>query len=189
MEKGTQMNLKRPLLIASMALAAFAFAAPMAQAQLYELGPNEEHELLNVEDEVTATSTNLVTHSAVGTLECNLVTIHMKVTDNTPPEGSAEELATTVEGCNHTITKPMSGELTLTAGEEGTGGTGLGEGATFTVEVFCTFSGNIPFSYETNSNVLTVTGENQLSSGLCGSATMTGEFTLETKDKTPVYIT
>lgn len=183
------MNLKRSLLIASMALTALAFAAPAAQAQLYELDEDGSHTLLKAGDEVTATSENLVTHSAVGTLECELVTIHMKVTDNTPPEGSAEEIATTVKGCNHTITNPMSGELSLTSGEEGTGGTGLGEGATFTVEGFCTFSGNIPFSYETNSETLTVTGENQLSSGLCGKATMEGSFTLETEDKTPVYIT
>ena len=171
-----------------------AFAAPAAQGQLlYETptGPLGEHNALPVGAEVTATSKNLVTTVTAtgGKLECSLVTIHGIVLENTVTRSRIGETETTVEGCNNTITNQTAGEITL----EGAGA-GVATGATFVsdVPITCDFAGNIPFSYVTNSDTLKVEPDpvtkDQLF-GNCGHAIMTGSFTLETSDETPVDIT
>jgi len=173
--------IKKLTMLAMAVGALVAFAAPaMAQAdELYEKTINGNVPL-KVGAEITLTSTNLVTHAGIGTLECKKVTIHGEVTKNGPTI-TGKEKSTTVEGCNHTITDPTAGTVELGSG------TGKTTGTSFTVDFFCTFTGSIPFKYVTNTDEAVVTGENQLSGG-CGSATMTGSFTLETKDGTPVYI-
>src|SRR5665811_668784 len=165
------MNFKRLMLLLSAAVAVVAFSAPAAQAQtLYEgTSPSAN------DAEVTATSTNLVTVSPLGTLECELVTLHITITDNQSHPTTGTDAATTVSECNKNISTQTSGSPTLS-----TGGTGVAAGATFVVEAFCDYSGNIPFSWESGSDVLTVTGEEQFSSSFCGKGTMTGTFTLET---------
>ncbi len=172
------MNIKKMLLLASMAMAAVAFAAPAA-AQANAL-LTDEGSALEVGAEVTATSTNLVTVSGVGTLECELVTIHGEVVEN-GPEVEIEDVATTTENCNSTITNPTAGTITLNSG------TGVADNATFVAGGVCDFAGNIPFSYTSGTDVLTVTGANQLSSA-CGPGSMSGSFTLETADGTAVII-
>jgi hypothetical protein len=176
--------IKKLAMLAMAVSALVAFAAPaMAQAdQLYEKGPLGEHIALKVGAEITLTSTNLKTESPLGTLTCTKVTIHGEVTENGPTTIKGKEKSTTVEGCNHTITDPTAGTVSLG------GGTGSTSGTKFVVDGLCTFTGSIPFKYETNTDVVTVTGTKQLSSP-CGSGTMTGTFTLETKDGTTVFIT
>jgi hypothetical protein len=58
---------------------------------------------------------------------------------------------------------------------------------TFLMNGVCDFAGNVPYTYETNNDVLTVAGTKQLF-GNCGFNDMSGSFTLETNNGTPVYI-
>jgi len=169
----------KKLAMLAMAIGALvAFAAP-AIAQADEL--TEEGVPLEVGAEVTLTSTNLVTTSPLGTLTCKKVTIHGEVTENGPTTVKGREISTTVEGCNHTITDPTAGTLSLS------GGTGSTSGTKFVVDGLCTFTGSIPFKYSAPTDEAIITGEKQLTSA-CGPGTMTGTFTIETSDGTPVDI-
>jgi hypothetical protein len=173
----------KKLMLLAMALSAMvAFAAP-AVAQADEL--YEESGPLSLGAEITLTSTNLKTVTPLGTLECEKVTIHGEVTQNGPTTITGKELSTALANCNKTITDPTAGTVSLS------GGTGSTTGTKFIAEGFCTYTGSIPFSYETDSDVVTVTGKEQLTgspSFPCGKGTMSGSFTIETKDGTPVYI-
>lgn len=171
--------LKKMMLLALSVAALVAFAAP-AMAQADELVDSEGP--LPIGAEVTATSTNLVTKSALGELKCTFVTIHAEVAEN-GPSIHLNDLATTTAGCNVAITNPTAGTITLE------GGTGLATGATFVAAGACDFAGNIPFSYATGTSSLTVTGTNQLSApSPCGTATMSGSFNLETSGGEAVTI-
>lgn len=189
--EGTSM-MKKMMLLALAASAIVAVAAPAAaQAQLlYETGPAGEHNALAVGAEVTATSTNLVTEVTAtgGKLECEKVTIHGEVTENSAVKSRIENNTVEVEGCNTPVTNPAVVRLTFQGNQAGTGAN-----ATFTA-AGCTFAGNIPFSYETNTDVVTVTPNpltegDQFFSAVCGHAFMTGSFTLETSNGTAVEIT
>jgi hypothetical protein len=176
--------IKKLMLLAVAACSLVAFAAPAAQAdQLYEEGVGP----LNIGAEITLTSTNLETVTPLGTLECEEVTIHGEVTQNGPTTITGKELLTEVIGCNKEITDPTAGTVSLSKG------TGSTTGTKFIAEGFCTYTGSITFSYTTNSDVVTVTGKEQLTgspSFPCGKGTMSGSFTIETGDEaeTPVYI-
>jgi hypothetical protein len=173
--------IKKLMLLAMAVCALAAFAAPaIAQADELVETVGGEPVPLEVGAEITLTSTNLVTVGSIGTLECELVTIHGEVTENGPViEG--EEISTSVSGCNHNISDPTAGDVSLS------GGTGSSTGTKFVVDFFCTFTGSIPFEYSAPTDEVVVTGSNQLSSG-CGSGTMSGSFNIETSDETPVEI-
>jgi hypothetical protein len=178
--------LKKMTLLAISVFALVAFAAPaVAQAQqLYQL-KNGKHVALSTGVEVTATSTNLVTtETATGEkLECMLVTIHGTVSKNEAATAHISNNSVTVSGCNHSITDATIGTITIDAGT-----VGLGDGATFEVDGLCHFSGNIPFSYLHDTNVLTIAGIDQLNSAACGTAQIAGSFKLETSNTMPVFI-
>ena len=171
--------IKKLTLLAMAITALVAFAAPAAaQAAEAKEGANK----LAIGSKITLTSTNLVTHSALGKLECAKVTIHGELTENGPTV-KGKENSTTIEGCNRTITDPTAGTVSLSGGKGSTTGT------KFVVEGFCSFTGSIPFSYVSGTDVATITGSNQLTSPFCGSATMTGSFTITTSNgTTPVQI-
>lgn len=171
--------IKKMMLLAMAVGALLAFAGP-AMAQADVLSDSEGD--LPIGAEVTATSTDLVTEvPGLPTLECALVTIHGDVVANGPVI-EIEETETTVNGCNLPITNPASGDITIG------GGVGIASESTFVAAGICHFTGNIPFSYETNSDTLTITGEEQLTSA-CGNGTMSGSFTLETENEDPIFIT
>jgi hypothetical protein len=172
--------IKKMMLLAVSAAALVAFAVPAVAQASVELSDAEG--TLPIGAEVTATSHNLVTESpALGTLECERVTIHGHVTENGPTSVHIAETGTETEGCTAPITNPSAGEITI---EEG----GTAIGSTFLVAGVCDFAGSIPFTYETNTDEITVTGSEQFN-GNCGPGTMTGSFTLETENGAPVTIT
>ncbi len=182
--------LKKMTLLAMSVGALIAFAAPAAQGQqLYEL-EGATHVPLKVGAGVTATSTNLKTATKFGNLECKKVIIHGVVAENNATKSriTVAKEQVTVEECNSPIVAPGLTEITIEAG-----GVGLGTGAVFTSSATgCTFEGNIPFSYTTNTDVLTITGTEQFTGTpdpACGKGTMTGSFTLETSNGTAVLIT
>jgi hypothetical protein len=175
--------LKKMMLLAMAVGAIAAFAAPaMAQASV-ELSDSEG--TLPIGAEVTATSHNLVTFSPVlGTLTCERVTIHGDVTENGESSIHIEETNTETEGCSPApITIAESGDITI---EEG--GTGLAEESLFQVAGACNFEGSPGFAYETNTDEIEIAGEFQFN-GNCGPGDMSGNFTLETSDGSPITIT
>jgi hypothetical protein len=185
--------LKKMMLLAISVFALVAFAAPaVAQAQkLYETGAGGAHVDLAVGAKVTATSTNLktqITTPGVPPLECALVTIHGEVTENKATKSRIENNTVTTEACNTPITGAAAGRITF----QGTG-EGTVANTAFTA-IGCTFAGNLRVSYVTNSDTVTVTPTpvtiDQLFSAGCNDhAFMTGSFTLETEDGTPIDIT
>jgi hypothetical protein len=186
--------LKKMTLLAISVGALVAVAAPaMAQAQqLYELNGKQHVALVGSSDptkapKITATSTNLVTTTPLGSLTCTKVTIHGLVTKNTANEVEISNNVVTVEGCNHEITPATVGSITIVKSET----LGVAHDATFVVDHGCHFTGDIPFDYAHDTDVLTVTGSNQLTgtpSSPCGTGSMTGSFTLETSDGTTVFM-
>lgn len=80
-EKGNKMSIKRMLMLASMALAAIAFAAPAA-AQGNVVLKDNNGTVLAPGAKVTATSTDLRTTVGDNTLACNKVTLHYEVLVN-----------------------------------------------------------------------------------------------------------
>jgi hypothetical protein len=186
--------LKKITLLAISVGALVAFAAPaVAQAQqLYELNV-KQHVSLNNGAKVTATATDLTTHTVFGTLTCKLVTIHGEVLENNANTVRIGNNSVTVEGCNVPITNPSVGQITIVKAET----VGIAHDATFVAhipppaEVTCHYTGDIPFSYAHDTDTLTVTGANQFTgtpNPPCGTGTMTGSFTLETSDGTTVFM-
>jgi hypothetical protein len=200
------MTIKKMLMLASMALAAIAFAAPaVAQADV-EL--TEKGTPVAVGADVTATSTNLETATSTGTLSCEKVTLHFEVDANGPEhvvldpigEATTEGCEVTENGFSVTIT---DGTITenLTINTWGTGEVG----ATFISDVYspldpehlgppalsCHFAGKVHAEgAASGSDILNVgpsilagTGTNCANAGQ-----MTGEFTMETEDGTPVEL-
>lgn len=96
-----------------------------------------------------------------------------------------KEKSSQVEGCNHRVISPEYGSLSLGGGAGNTINTG------FTIDGFCTYTGSIQFSYTTNSDSVAIIGSNQLAGNPpfpCGKGTVSGSFTLETSNGTPVFI-
>lgn len=208
------MSIKKMLLVASMALAAIAFAAPaVAQADVFLTDP--ENVKLEKGAKVTATSSNLQTHTAETTLTCNKVTLHFVVLTNGPEHVELQQLgeATTKEceldpfGLPVTITDGTVGDedgiLTINTW-------GHGEApATFTSDVFldaehtelaqsCHYTGNVTLQAEkSGGDIINVPGSTLTETEeLCPDGEITGDLTLETSDdpetpetdEVPVYI-
>lgn len=177
--------IKRSTLLLITVGAIAALAAPAAaQADELAVSSGEATTPLKVGAEFTLTSTNLKVVSPIGTITCSKVTVHEELTQNGPTI-TAKEKFSQIEGCNHTVTGPKYGSLSMS------GLAGKLSGTTFAVDGLCTYTGSIPFSYVTNSSTITVTGTTQLTgspSFPCGKATVSGTFTLELSNKTPVVI-
>jgi hypothetical protein len=193
------MSIKRMLLLASMALAAVAFAAPSTAGAVVQL--REGATPLAVGTGVTATSSNLITTTPNGTLECAKVTLHYSVATNgashvvlnpvvVPPlthNATAENcVLNTGPGGKFTthITNSGTGPLTIN-----TWGTGEAD-ATFTsnitppVNLHCTFKGKVfvQWSHVVNSDNVTVETTSKLTgepAPPCPNGEMHGELTIE----------
>jgi len=187
------MSIRKALLLASMALTAIAFAAPaMAQA---EATITENGVALQPGAKVTATSTNLITETALGNLECEKVTLHFEVKTNGPNHVVVEQLgeAGTEECVFESIFGPFEAVITdgtVGVGEEhkvtfNTWGTAV-TNATFEVHIVgletCHFEGNVKIQ-ATHPDVLDVEEGSVLAGNegcLVEEGTMHGSFTIET---------
>lgn len=190
------MNLKKILILASMALAAVAFTAPAtAQAQdhgLFEGG-------LPVEDtaNVALTSTNLKTETGLGTLTCAKVTLHYHVEhegnagtnlllEPTQVEPETETNNATTEGCllngTHTVHILKGGTHTVSMNTWGHGVVKASFTATITHNLFgdihCNYTGDVTVQGTNTTNVVHV-GPSKLNSAVCGEGTMSGTFAAE----------
>lgn len=197
------MHIKRMLLLASMALAAVAFTAPAAaQAQTHGL-TSSPGVFTPTGTGVTITSTNLITHTALGTLTCGKVTLHYTLTTNSDshvvltPVG--ETTNATTENCTlhtgggtgatHPVTITSAGTDPVTID---TWGIGTAQ-SKYTATIFFSGGGSITCTY-TGSTGLTVTkgtdvvhiGPSTLSGGLCGHGDITGTGTVETSAGVPL---
>jgi len=196
------MNLKKILLLVGSALALVAFAAPGA-AQAHCLA--EEGVCIANGKGVTLTSTNLVTHTALGTLTCEKVTLHYTVETNTNEHlalepvnvgGVATTNATTQNcvlhtggstGATHPVDITAAGTDTVTYNTWGTAEAVSKYTAkvTFTGggSVTCTYAGSV-HNQSTNGTSNVTIGPSTLNGGLCGNATIEGNGTVETSDGT-----
>jgi hypothetical protein len=185
------MNLKKMLILAGMALALVAFAAPAAQAH----GLLEEGDPIGDESPVTLTSTNLQTVTPLGTLKCEKVTLHYHVEKDgnngvhvaLEPTPAATENAAT-ENCvlNESIPVHISeaGTHTVTIDTWGHGETQASFKGLITHPLFgnitCTYSGKVTVQATDETDIVHI-GPSQLASA-CGEGTMSGEFTMETPE-------
>ena len=206
--------IKRMMLLASMALAAAAFTAPAAQADVFLSDANGT---LTNGAEFTATSSNLLTTRPGGTfLSCTTVGLHLVLIDDGTEHLEIEQVGpVTTSGCelNRSQLEPPLSNLAITI-DDGT--LGVGEGNILTIDTWgrgettasfrstifggpsthtshtgilaadCTFSGPTEVSAAgATSDVLNVTGA---LTGLCGNGHLEGSFTLKTHDGTPISI-
>jgi hypothetical protein len=187
--------IKKIMVLAVSVAALIAFAAP-AVAQAAEL--KEGKTKLAINSEVTATSFNLETATATGTLFCEKVTIHGTLIENGPNVVIAPN-ATTTENCRVTengaavtITNPLVGTITL----EGKKTEGSAT-ATFEADIpaaglsGCHLSGSVAFTYVSGSDVFSIPGSGLTGMGPEGCPTagsISGAFTLETANGTAVTI-
>lgn len=187
------MNLRKTLILASMALALVAFAAPAAQAQ--EHGLTEDGKFIAKGELVTLTSENLTTTTGLGTLSCAKVTLHYHVEENSDthvalaptPAGTPETTYTnaTTENCllngstvvhiskagTHTVTINTWGHGEASASFTGRITSALGT-------ITCTYSGKVTVQVTDGTDEVHV-GPSTLTSA-CGNGTMHGAFTAET---------
>jgi len=188
------MNIKRILLLASMALAAIAFAVPVAaQAEVTLTDPNELP--LEPGAKVTLTSTNLLTTFLAGSihLKCAKFTFHYEVEVNTGEHvvlqpvgahnGTTEQcrVQTTAFPEEHPIFLGNVGTNEVTIDTWGTGSAAI----TFT-RFTCAFSGEVHIQ-ATGGGSISI-GPSTLSASGCPIGTMHGNASLETSDGTPVSI-
>lgn len=191
------MNVKKIMLLAGMALALVAFAAPaVAQAKVTL---TENGNALKPGDLVTATSTNLQTTTALGlTLTCQKVTLHYEVEVNgldhvvlqptTAHNATAETChVITPGGITDEVHISNAGTEELTINTWGTGEAASTFTSLITGVATCTFSGAVHVQ-ATGGGGLNV-GPSALT-GPCGGGTIHGDFTMETPDanKTPITL-
>jgi hypothetical protein len=133
--------IKRMMVLAGMALAAIAFAAPAAQANVTLTDPDGTK--LQEGAKVTLTSTNLVTSFEGGaTLHCAKVTLHFELLATGPTHLELEQLGpATTEGCTF-----QSGATNLPATiDDGTAGVGVGENGIVTINTWGTANTHVTF--------------------------------------------
>jgi len=176
--------IKRLTLVASV-IAVVAFAAPaMASANpqlTMPAGTTVPKGTL-----ITGTSTNAVTKTSIGELKCEKVVLNGEVTENSGTSvtgvGIGEGTTTTCtdNGAKISIVDVTLSDLHSSESEKGT--------ATFSfkgelpVVGTCTYTGTgAPFTYVTNSDIIKFTEATLTASPkACGTAHLSGEFTLET---------
>lgn len=189
------MNLRKMGTLIGMALALVIFAAPAAQAAPPH-GLTEGGIMLEEGAPVTLTSTNLKTETGLGTLTCAKVTLHYHVETNNEehlalaPTPAATKNATT-ENCKlngtttvhisdagtHTVTMDTWGHAEVESSFKGVITSIFGP-------ITCTYTGKVTIQATTTTDTVHV-GPSSLASG-CGAGTMSGTFTAETPDGTPL---
>jgi hypothetical protein len=197
------------LLLASMALAAIAFAAPAAAQATVELTDKDE-ETIAAGAEITATSENLQTVTSGGTLTCELVTLHFEVKENwgatkhvlLDPVGEAttDNCILDTGGQPPTLPVTIDDGTVLTPLTLNTWGTGYA-GATFNSTIFgnpehtvlvgdCHFMGLVHVEPGEEADEISVTNSTLLGSGEGCAATgqISGDFTLEDENEDPVTL-
>lgn len=194
--------LKKMMLLALSAAALVAFAIPAAASATVTLTENEEP--LPVPSDVTATSTNLVTTTAGGTLECEKVTLHLRLLANGIDHVVLQQLGeATTTNCKLNIVVAKLDALitdgTLGVGENSeitidTQGTGVTT-AHFGADVpeagaNCSQDGTVHVTATNGTDILDVGPSELTASGgtACKNGTIEGTFTLETSDGTPIDI-
>lgn len=196
------MKIKKMLLLAGMAMAAIAFAAPaVAQAQQTH-GLTENSEWLEPGAEVTLTSTDLRTTTFLGTLTCSKVTLHYEVEVNDGTHVVLQPVPAshngTTEGCDlltsggstHPVHISNAGtkEVTIDTWGKGTASSTFSSLVTFTGggTASCTFTGGVALeAVKSGSNEVKI-GQSGLNGGLCGPGSISGTGKLETPDGTAV---
>jgi hypothetical protein len=204
------MSMKRMLLLASMALAAIAFAAPAAAQATVELTDKDE-ETIAAGAEITATSINLKTVTTNGTLTCGKVTLHFEVKENW---GDTEHVVLdpmTTQAVTENCILDTGGEppvlpvtiddgTVLTPLTLNTWGTGYA-GATFNSTIFgnvehtallanCHFMGLVHVEPGEEADEISITGSTLLGSGegCAETGQISGDFTLEDENEDPVTL-
>jgi len=196
------MGIKRMLMVLSMAMAVGAFSAPaVAQANVILTDPPGTK--VPVGAGITATSTNFHMPTSIGTFTCKKVTLHYTLVTNGNNHVVLNPVNTpthngTTEGCEeHTV----FGSFASTATNFGTGqltintwGTGVTP-FTYTTTVpalnlHCTWTGNLHVRGTNGTDIAHAGPSSVVGSGpnCPASGTVTGTFTLETSNGTPVTI-
>lgn len=186
--------IKKTMLLAISVGALVAFAAPTAASaqQLLENGTP-----LAKGAEFTATSTNLVTTTAAGTLECVNVTIHAEVKNNKATTSEAVSKSVTTTNCVTTTPESVPTTITAASANFHLEPSGVGTaGATFIADIGpslqCHFASTTPalgITYTTNTDSVHVEGTLVGTGVGCpSSGTIHGDFTLETSNGTAITI-
>jgi hypothetical protein len=194
--------IKRAMLMAGLALAAIAFTAPAAAAEIYL---SDDTGALEVGAKVRTTSSDFVTTRPDGTkLECAVVKLHLELVDAGPQHLELKQLEPATTFNCELNREPISMEKLSATVEDGT--IGVGEGNILTINTWGTGSTNVSFltkifadfnhqmllaecpfagkvhveaTFET-SDQLTITPA--AVEGPCGKGTLEGELTLETPE-------
>lgn len=187
------MNVRKMLLVSSLALAVVAFAAPAAaQAKVQLTAPANVP--LPVGAPVTAHSTNLVTTVGANRLTCAEVMLHYKVTVNGPNHVVLDPVNAhnaTTAGCQiHALGMTFPTTITEAGAEKLTINTwGTGETkATFTSKSIvnhCSYKGTIHAQGTNKTDLLHVKGKLTALQGGCDEGIMHGKFTV-TSNGVPV---
>lgn len=193
------MTIKKMLLLASMALAAIAFAAPVAaQANVQLTEPSGTP--LKVNDRVTVTSTDLRTTVGENTLECGLVTLHYRVAENGPNHVTLNPTAAhnaNTENCvtvtpfgtfeNH-ISNAGTGQVTIdTSGTAEVPSTFTSETTTPFGPQHCEYAGAVHLQGTSGTDIVHI-GPSPLASPTCEEGTIHGTGTVERSNGQPVII-
>lgn len=182
------MNLRKMLLLASMALALVALAAPAAQA--HDHGLFEGGTRLANGAGVTITSTDLETHTGLGSMTCEKVTLHYTVESNTnthlalTPIPKETENATAVN-CHlngTTVHVTLAGTDTVTFDTWGNATVQSRFTAKITsfIPLHCTYTGAVTIKGFDLTDEIAI-GPSTLTSG-CGNGEITGTGTVETSN-------
>lgn len=183
--------IKKTMLLATAIGVLVALAIPAAASA--QLLTSPAGTAIKVGTNITATSTNLVTTTALGKLTCAKVTIHANVTANKGSTSAVSSTSVTTESCDLLTASLVSHPATITSAsasfhieKKGVGTTT----ATFIADIpavpaTCHESGTPGITYTAGTDVINVKGA---LSGPCGAAEIHGSFTLETSNGSQVII-
>ncbi len=183
--EGTNMVKKLSLLVAAVAVLAFAVPAMASASAL--TNPGGGGELTAVGTAITGTGSNVVLKSStLGEIKCETLTLSGKVVKNSggEVEGSASNENPPTKNCKNGEKTVVVTKVELTKLFTSTSGSGT---ANFVAKIdvgstACTFTGtSVPFTYtpKTTTGVITFTSAGGVSGGACGTAPLTGSFILK----------
>jgi hypothetical protein len=195
-KEGKNMAKKFSLLLAALALLAFAVPTMASAAKLTEGG-----KLVEPGTAILGTGSNVELNSnLLGSIICEKITLKGTVTKNngTEVEGSGENKEPGTTNCKNGV-KPVKvtsvnlKKLFVKSATEATGSfeTTIDIGKEPETVIECTFTGeNIPGSFvnETDTVSFNTTTFSVKGSAACGNAKLKGSFTLETTNGTPVIL-
>ena len=184
----------KKLTLLTMAIGAMLALAIPAMASASSLTMPEKT-LVPVGTAIQGTSTDVVTTTSLGNLKCEKVTVNGKVTKNngTEVEGTANG-ASTSSNCFFKTNPIAIKNITLNNIKSTTIGSGTAslsfEAEVKPGELNCKYSGSaVPFTYTSGTDSLLLSGGLTASPAACGTASIKGNFTLETiEEKGPVLL-